>query len=460
VNRRLVLLVDDDDGIVRPVQSFLLTHGFEVASARGVSAALERSRASRPDVVVVDFRLPDGDGLALLKELKASHPTLPVIMLTGHATIGLAVQAIKEGAENVLTKPVELPALRVVIDRVLETQRLRHLSAAGRLSRSRAAEDPFLGVSPAMKRLADLAERVAGSPLPALIVGETGSGKGVLARWLHDHGPRSDDAFVDLNCAGFSRELLDSELFGHEKGAFTGAVAAKQGLLEAADHGTLFLDEIGEMPADIQPKLLKVIEERRFRRVGDTRERFADVRLISATHRDLPLLVQEGRFRDDLLHRIQTLPLRVPPLRERPEDVRLLARAILERMTRERGRRLEISPEAEALLVSWRWPGNVRELRNVLERAALLASGDRLDADDLRDCLGGLSVSQPPPALMTLKEAEKQHIEAVLRHERYAVARTAEVLGMSRTALYDRIRKLGIALPRARAQAPVAERGE
>jgi transcriptional regulator with GAF, ATPase, and Fis domain len=258
--------------------------------------------------------------------------------------------------------------------------------------------DPFLGESPAIRQLAVQAGRVVASTIPILIQGETGTGKGVLARWLHENGPRADEAFVDLNCAGLSRDLLETELFGHEKGAFTGAVTAKPGLMEMAHRGTLFLDEIGDVDLQVQPKLLKVMEELRFRRLGDVRDRQVDVRLVAATHRDLVRLVQEEKFREDLFYRINTVSLLVPPLRERGRDVVLLARSFMARIGSELGRPgVRLSEGAESALGSRPWPGNIRQLRNVLEQAVLLSERTILEAEDLRDTSVPAVASARPP---------------------------------------------------------------
>jgi DNA-binding NtrC family response regulator len=454
---RRILIVDDDKDVRFPLKRYLAGRGFDVREADSVSSAIESFKMSRPDAAVVDFTLGDGDGMELLKSLKALDPALPVIMLTGHGTIDLAVQAIKEGAEQFFTKPVELPALEVVIDRALDNQRVRQVSAVGRSSQARQIIDPFLGESEPIKRLADRARRVVSSAVPLLIQGETGTGKGVLARWFHQNGPRRDEAFVDLNCAGLAKDLLESELFGHEKGAFTGAVAAKQGLFDMAHRGTVFLDEIGEVDQQVQPKLLKVVEELRFRRLGDVRDRQVDVRLIAATHRDLARLVEDGRFREDLLYRLNAVPLAVPPLRERGRDVILLAHNLLARVGAEMGRPgLRLSVTAERALESYSWPGNVRQLRNVLERAALLSEKPELDADALGEGMGAARPmpKEPTPSAadtgITLAEAERRHIEAVVRAQSFDVPAAAKVLGLSRSTLYEKIKKHGISLPSSR----------
>jgi len=454
VSERKILLVDDDESVRLALGRFLDGKGYAHVDADGVAAVRELLRGQSVDAAVVDFSLPDGDGLDVLRTLKAQDPSLPVLLLTGHGTIDLAVKAIKEGAEQFLTKPVELPALLVLLDRALDASRMRSVSLARKTSKARRLVDPFFGESPIIRRLAAEAERVAPSPLPLLIRGETGTGKGVLARWIHQNGPRADEPFVDLNCAGLSRELLESELFGHEKGAFTGAIAAKQGLLEIAHRGTLFLDEIGDVDLQVQAKLLKVVEDLRFRRLGDVRDRQVDVRLVAATHQDLGRLVQEKKFREDLFYRISTLPLVMPPLRERGGDVKLLARRLMETIGAELGRAgVRLSPAAETSLAARAWPGNVRELRNVLERAILLSDSTTLEASHLGESDTRIAVpaEKAESGGLTLAEAERRHIEAVLREAQGVVPRAAEVLGLSRSALYERIKKHGIAVRRSAA---------
>jgi DNA-binding NtrC family response regulator len=333
-----------------------------------------------------------------------------------------------------------------MVERLLDGRRLRRMSELDRRRETRHAPEPFLGESPAVRRLAEQAMRVAAAPTTVLIRGETGSGKGILARWLHDHGPRRGQAFVDLNCAGLARDLLESELFGHQKGAFTGAVAAKPGLMEMAHRGTLFLDEMGDVDLQVQAKLLKALEEMRFRRLGDVQDRRVDVRLIAATHRDLDALVQEGKFREDLYYRIRGVELRVPPLRERGPDIVILARHLLGRVATDLGRPgVGLSQEAEEALTSHGWPGNVRELRNVLEHATLLSSRETLTPDDFAELLQRRGPADSGSgARMTLAEAERHHVESVLRQEGWVVQRAADILGISRTSLYERMRKYGL----------------
>ncbi len=442
--RPRILLVDDEPGLRFGVRTFLTVSGFDVDEASSLAEAQELFRTSRPDAAVIDYKLPDGTALELLPRLKELDASVPLIVLTAHGSIELAVRAVKEGAEQFLTKPVELAVLKVLLERLVERRMERQRQVA---ERSRAEHDrpqPFLGTSAAIQALREQALRVAEADSPVLLQGETGSGKSVLARWLHENGPRQDAPFVDLNCAALSKELLDSELFGHEKGAFTGAVAAKQGLLEVADRGTVFLDEIGDMDVQVQPKLLKVLEEKRFRRVGDVRDRRVDVRLVAATHQDLAVAAREKRFRGDLYFRVSTLILVVPPLRERPEDIPALARHFLAGLGGRRGRgEVALQPDAEAALCRYPWPGNIRELRNVLERAVLLSGGGPLSRGDLRfessNEAGGEDTSS-----LTLEEMERRHIERALRLEAGHVERAAQRLGIPRSSLYERLKRLGI----------------
>jgi DNA-binding NtrC family response regulator len=463
--RPSILLVDDDPSARFAVREYLGLQGFEVHEADSAAGAAEQFRTARPDLAILDYRLPDGNALELLPRLKAIEADVPIIILTGHGTIDLAVQAIKEGADQFLTKPVQLAALLVLVERALDNRRVRKRQEAGAGGGRREAVDPFQGTSAVIRSLEEQARKVLDSEAPILIQGETGSGKGVLARWFHENGPRREEAFVDLNCAGLSKDLLESELFGHERGAFTGAVSAKKGLLEVADRGTVFLDEIGDVAGDLQPKLLKVLEEKKFRRLGDVRDRVVDIRLVAATHQDLALSVAEGRFRSDLYFRINALPLVVPALRERPEDIPGLAERLVNSVTRDLGRGpVALAPDALAALRAYHWPGNVRELRNVLERAILLSSGeDVLEAAHLRFTpgapapAGSPGVDGPGGALvadgvagtaltsrMTLEEVERAWIERVLKEEGGKVEPASRRLGIPRSSLYNKIKRYNI----------------
>jgi len=454
--RNRILIVDDEFGIRFGIRNFLDAHGFEVMEAEDCKSAMEMFRSAPSDLVLVDYSLPDGNALELLPRLKEINASLPVVVLTGHGSIDLAVRAIKEGAEQFITKPVELPALLVVLQRVLENQRSRRKEMAGKSRQSRSREiNPFIGTSQLIHQLEEEARKVAATDSPVLIQGETGSGKSVLAAWLHQHSTRADEAFVDLNCAGLSREFLETELFGHEKGAFTGAVAAKSGLLEVAHKGTVFLDEIGDVDMQVQPKLLKVLEEKRFRRLGEVRDRVVDIRLVAATHQNLRGMVAEKRFREDLFFRIHTLPLRAPALRERPEDIPLLVEHMLEGLTIDRGRgEFHLSPEAIDAVRRYPWPGNIRELRNVLERAVLLGEKNLIQPQDLK--LEAVTAQELPllssdgnyASNLTLEEVERRHIELVLREEKGKVEAAAKRLGIPRSSLYNMVKRYQIPLSR------------
>lgn len=446
-----VLIVDDEDEVRDSLARLLNSYGYDVSSGCDCAAALTALTAGEADVAVVDYSLPDGNAIELLEQLAEREVDTPVVVLTGHGTIELAVQALQEGAAHFLTKPVRGAALRVILDRALESHRQQRLINAQRKAEHRHRIDPFQGASQAIHQLAQEARRIATVDSPVLILGETGSGKGTLARWLHDNGPRSAHPFVDLNCAALSKELLESELFGYARGAFTGAVDSKAGLLEAAHGGTLFLDEIGDLDPQIQPRLLKVIEEKRFRRLGEVRERTVDVRLMVATHRDLRRKMEGGTFREDLFFRVSTFQLLVPPLRHRREDIPELAHLLLTRVASELGRpRLRLSAETEAALIRYAWPGNIRELRNVLERAALFADGGTVHEEDLRfDSTSGAEGPGPSDESTATPRIERQRgsIEAALRAENWNVGRAAERLDMPRSTLYLRIKQLQIQLP-------------
>lgn len=437
-----ILVVDDEPGVRFGIRDFLELRGYQVQEADSCRDAQNIFRSARPDIVIADYMLPDGTALDLLPRLKEIDSEIPLLILTAHGSIDLAVRAIKEGADQFLTKPLELPALQVILQRLLQKQRNHHKQLANKSLQVRQAVDPFIGTSAAILSLAQQARKVLQTESPVLILGETGSGKGVLARWLHENGPRAEEAFVDLNCAGLSRELLETELFGHEKGAFTSATASKQGLFEVAHKGTIFLDEIGDVDLQIQPKLLKVLEEQRFRRVGDVRDRQVDVRLIAATHQDLKELVREKRFRDDLYFRINTIPLAFPPLRDRIEDIPILAESMLRKFAADLGRgEIRFEPECISALQSYSWPGNVRELRNIIERAMLLSEEKTIRLKDLHFDGNARSRSDHFNSSLTLLELEKQHIERVLQEERGRVEKAAKRLGIPRSSFYQKLKK-------------------
>jgi DNA-binding NtrC family response regulator len=446
MSRHKVLVVDDESGIRFGIRDFLEQQGYEIEEAETCNDARRLFRTSRPDIVIADYMLPDGTALDLLPRLKEIDAGIPLLVLTAHGSIDLAVRAIKEGAEQFLTKPLELPTLLVILQRLLQKQRNHKKQLASTSRQARQAIDPFIGTSSAIRALAEQAKKILSTESPVLILGETGTGKGVLSRWLHQNSPRAEEAFVDLNCAGLSRELLETELFGHEKGAFTSATTSKQGLFEVAHRGTIFLDEVGDVDLQIQPKLLKVLEEKRFRRVGDIRDRQVDVRLIAATHQDIGQLVRDRRFRDDLYFRISTIPLSFPALRERIEDIPTIAHYLLDKIASDLGRgESRLDEGTIQALKAYSWPGNVRELRNVIERAVLLSDQKNITLNDLQFD-GHAQVSAPlVNTRLTLIELEKQHIERVLLEEHGRVEKAAKRLGIPRSSLYQKIKKHQIA---------------
>ncbi|HET6329772.1 MAG TPA: sigma-54 dependent transcriptional regulator [Holophagaceae bacterium] len=437
-----VMVVDDEEGIRFALKSFLEAKGYAVTLADSCGEAEKLFRTTPVDLVVLDFGLPDGDGVELLTRLRAVDGFVPVVMLTAHGSIELAVRAIQKGMDQFLVKPVDLASLGAVLEKVLEDHRARRRQMAREGGKLREL-NPFLGVSSSIHALETECRRAVEAEGGVLLLGETGTGKSELARWIHRHGPRAAEPLVELNCAGFRPEFLESELFGYEKGAFTGAVGSKPGLLEVANRGSVFLDELGDMDAAIQPKLLKALEERRFRRLGGLEDRTVDVRLIAATHQDLEGLVREKRFRADLYYRVSTLPIRVPALRERADDIPLLALHLLESLAEDLRKPVrEISEAALERLRGHSWPGNIRELRNVLERGLLACTGSRMEAADL--AFGGQSAAGPDSTLgMSLEALERFHIERVLQAEGGKVDAAAKRLGIPRSTLYQKLKTYG-----------------
>jgi DNA-binding NtrC family response regulator len=427
----------------------LTADGYEVQAADSCRTAFDRLRSTRAAAVVTEGRLPDGNALDLLSRIKDDGADVAFIVLAETIDLNIATQALQDGADQFLIRPVNRLALLLVLQRAIENRLNRRRELQREAAQHREPVDPFVGESRVVRELHERAKRVLEADRPVLIQGETGTGKGVLASWLHRHSPRRDEVFVDLNCAGLNRELLETELFGHEKGAFTGAIAAKTGLFESADGGTLFLDEIGDVDLQVQPKLLKVLEEGRFRRLGEVRDRTARVWLIAATHQDLAQLVAQKRFREDLFYRISTIPLRLPCLRERVEDIPALAQQFLVRVSADLSRRPPgLSPSALRRLQGHSWPGNIRELRNVLERAVLLTHSDVLDTDALGLEPRAVRVQSLPEGLTTIREAERVLIERMLGEEKGNIERAATRLGISRSSLYQRIQRHRITVSR------------
>jgi DNA-binding NtrC family response regulator len=441
----VILIVEDDVRQRALLSEFLSANALKAVTAGTCLEAEHICRTHHPDAAILDYELPDGNALGLMIRLRTIDPSLPIIILTGQGSIQRAVEAVKLGADQFLTKPVDLATLTVLLHRSLANHQIQQVQRADKRREGEYVPDPFVGKSASIQKLTEVAHKVLNTNSPVLIQGATGSGKGVLARWLHQNGPRSERPFVDLNCAGLSKELLETELFGHEKGAFTGAVQNKVGLLEIGHKGSIFLDEIADLDLQVQPKLLKVLEEKSFRRLGDVRERFVDVRLIAATNRDLRELVRQKTFRDDLYFRISAISLRVPSLQERVEDIPVLARQLLDRLCADLGLHpTKISDEAMRYLQSYPWPGNVRELRNILERALLLGDQKVLTPQDLHFDVRADTDRFDDGAITTLEEVERTYIARALRILGGQVPEAAKVLGIPRSSLYNKIKQYGI----------------
>jgi DNA-binding NtrC family response regulator len=444
-----ILTVDDDDEFRNVVARRFQRRGYDVEQTGSPSEALGKAEQKHYDVAILDIAMPEMDGVQLLERLRQIDPDTQVIMLTGQGTIETAIRAMKLGAYDYLTKPCELAELEVQVERAYEKGQLarenQNLKTALRRS---GPPTQIVGNSPVIRQVLRMVEKVAASESSVLIQGESGTGKELIARALHQGSARADKPLVVINCAALQETLLESELFGHEKGAFTSAVATKQGLFEIADGGTLFIDEIGEMAGGLQAKLLRVLEDGRFRRVGSTKEIKTDVRIIAATNKDLAKEVAENRFRDDLYFRLNVITITAPSLRDRTEDIPLLVNHFLSQATR--GPR-SIESDALAALVAYQWPGNVRELANVIERARILADGTSITIRDLP-----MGVAQPTPIAAKLKEPaarsngthledlEREHIERVLNAERGNKARAARALGISRRRLYRLLERHGL----------------
>src|SRR5258705_575078 len=447
-----ILVVDDQPSVRFGLRSLLQTEGYRVFEAETGAQALSSVTENAPQLILLDLRLPDGDGLELLPRLKSIDDDVPVIILTAHGTIDTAIRALKQGAENFLTKPFDAESLIILIAKTLERSRARRDRLLIGLDQERLASEYFLGASESIVRIHNRLERLALSDSTVLLQGETGTGKGMMARLIHRLSERHAKPFVTINCAGLSRELLESELFGHEKGAFTGAVKSKPGLFELGHEGTMFFDEIAEMELSIQAKLLNVLEHKRFRRVGGVQEKEVDVRLCVATNKNLQGEVKRGRFREDLYYRLSVMPITLPPLRERREDILPLVQHFITQFGQKLNRRVQgVTPKAEVLLATYNWPGNIRELRNVVERAIILCSGDRIHASDLP--LGGGELwesgaaSEDEAQLLSLEEVESLHIKHVLVATNQNLSRGAEILGVTRTTLYNKLRKYGLDKP-------------
>lgn len=445
-----LLLIDDDPNTLASLSRAFRLAGYEATICSSAVRALELIRAQRFDLIFSDVVMPGKDGISLLEDLKAAGIATPVVMISGQANVETAVKATRLGAVDFLEKPLSTDKLLVTIENVL---RLRHLEDENRELRSRLGKHEMIWSGPLMERLMAQVERVAASESRVAIQGETGTGKELIARTIHQKSPRHAGPFVTLNCAAVPAELIESELFGHEKGSFTGAATRHVGKFEQASGGTLFLDEIGDMPLAMQSKLLRVLEEGEIERVGCDKPVAVDARVVVATHRSLEEMVQQGSFRADLFHRIYVFPIALPPLRERTEEIPALAEYFSAQVATQNGWRAKhFSPESLAVLQQYAWPGNVRELRNVVERVLLLSSAETISAEDVKLALPVSRSGEPlatvgsGPLSQRLEAFEREVLLAELRRNHHHMTNTARALGLERSHLYKKCQQLGIDL--------------
>ncbi len=442
-----ILIVEDEEKLQRALELHLRSLGFEVVKADSAESAL--AEIDRADLILTDLRLPGMDGLELLARIRLTNSVSPVILMTAFGTVESAVEAMRKGANDFLTKPFSLDHLTTVVERALEVRALRDENRKLREELGHRYDlNNIIGRSAPMQEVFQMVMRVAAAKSTVLIAGESGVGKDLIARAIHYHSPRRERPFVKINCTAIPENLMESELFGYEKGAFTGASASKPGKFEEANTGTVFLDEIGDVTPSVQVKLLRILQERQFERLGSNKTVSIDVRVIAATNQDLRVALEQGTFREDLFYRLNVVPINMPPLRKRKEDIAYLAEYFVRKYGREAGRAMEgISAEALRVLEGHHWPGNVRELENVIERAVVLSHGTLLDAADIRiDDLHRRPVSSEdqflPPG-MTLEEYERYLIQESLRRADGNKSQAARLLGLTRNAFRYRLSQAG-----------------
>ncbi|KAF0127333.1 MAG: DNA-binding response regulator [Elusimicrobia bacterium] len=449
-----ILVVDDEAGMCRLITTVLAEEGYSVTATQKPQDGVAAVRKGGFDLVITDLRMPRMSGIEILQAIKAAAPSLPVILITAYSSVDSAVQAMKLGAADYVAKPFKNDELIAAVEGVLEKSRLR---AENRRLREELDEkysfSSIVGQSAKMRSVFGLIVRIAKADVTAMIEGESGTGKELAARAIHFSGPRRDKPFVAIHCGGLPETMLESELFGHVKGAFTDAVKDRRGLLESADGGTVFLDEVGDMPQSLQVKLLRFIQEREIRRVGSDETSSVDVHLIAATNRVLQVEVKEGRFRGDLYYRLAVVPVRMPPLRERPEDIPLLARHFVRKHAADKERGLEIAPEAMQAIAGYHWPGNVRELENAIQHAIAFAGSGALIGRDMlpAQVLGGAGAPQAAAADRAFRDAKRETVEAfekaylsdLIKRSSGNVTRAAQAAGMDRKNLQELLRKYG-----------------
>ena len=438
-----VLIAEDEEITLKHLSYALEKSGYAVTGVKNGLDALKQLEKEAFDFLIADIKMPGMDGLTLLKEVKGKYPDMDVMIITGFGSIESAVDAIKKGASDYITKPFNLDELILKIKKLEEKKRLEKENTALKIYLGLDKDTPLIARSKAMKRIVDIISGIRNSDCNVLITGESGVGKGLVAKLIHNTGMRKDKLFLALNCATFTEELLASELFGHERGAFTGAVTSKQGLVEVANNGTLFLDEIAEMSPNLQAKLLKVIEDKEFLRVGGIRTIRVDVRFIAATNQNIKQLISNGRFREDLYYRLNVMDIHISPLRERKEDITPLAKHFLEKYSRKANKKIEgFTTDAMDMLLSYGFPGNVRELENIIERAIILENTSRIRPESLPQSIKLFQVETiDPNRIRTIDELNREYAEKVLEFVGGNKSKASKLLGISRTSLWRILKK-------------------
>lgn len=445
-NKPCIMIVDDEDIVRTSLSSWLLEDGYEVITVESGKKALEAFKKSNCDLMLVDLKMPEMDGLELMKEVKKLIPDLPIIIMTAYATVDTAVKAIKEGAYDYIMKPFDPEEISITIKKIIRQQILEQENIY--LKKELAKQFQFhqlYSKNKKMQEIFELVKTVAKTDVTVLIHGETGTGKELIARAIHAESLRKDKPFIPVSCASLTETLLESELFGHEKGAFTGASSMVKGKFEMADKGTIFLDEIGDISPKLQMDLLRVLEAKEIVRIGSSVPISVDVRVIAATNRDLKKGIENGTFREDLYYRLNVITIDIPPLRDRPEDIPLLVERLIERVNIETGKSVKkVSEDAMSLLIQYKWPGNIRELKNVIERSVVLAKDNIITINEIGPCVERAIREADKPKDLTLESIEKHHIYKVLRDHNWNITLSAQLLGIDRTTLYNKIKKYNI----------------
>jgi DNA-binding NtrC family response regulator len=445
-NKPHIIIVDDEEIVRTSLSSWLIEDGYDVVAVASGKQAIEELHKCHCDLMLVDLKMPEMDGLELMKEVKKFLPDMPIIIMTAYATVDTAVKAIKEGAFDYLMKPFDPEEISITIKKIIKQQMLEQENLYLRKELSKQFQfHQLYSKNKKMQEIFELIKTVARTDVTVLIHGETGTGKELIARAIHAESSRKDKPFIAVSCASLTETLLESELFGHEKGAFTGAATMAKGMFEMADKGTIFLDEIGDISPKLQMDLLRVLETKEIVRIGSSLPIPVDVRVIAATNKDLLKAIEKGTFREDLYYRLNVITIDIPPLRERPEDIPLLVEHMIERVNLETGKSVKrVSEDAMALLIQYKWPGNIRELKNVIERSVVLAKDNVITVNEVGPCVSR-GIKDPESVKdMSLESVEKNHIARVLNDNNWNISISAQILGIDRTTLYNKIKKYNL----------------